>query len=420
MYEGKETMNEQNSSLIPSAALVLVALVVIVTSLAVPCALAASKYKTLYEFVGGLDGSFPHARLVLDLSGNLYGTTWAGGAYSNGTVFQLTPNADGGWSKSVLHSFHITDGNTPYAGLILDQAGNLYGTTMFGGTYDYGAVFELSPNGDGSWSEKVLHSFNNDFKDGSVLSGGLIFDKAGNLYGTTTGGGTYNAGTVFRLTPNADGSWQESILHSFNGYDGSAPWCDLILDRIGNLYGTTIYGGDSGFGTAFKLTPNGGGWQEILLHSFTGQDGEMPISGLIFDLTGNLYGTTIYGGPYDLRYGVVFELTPKGNDGWSETVLHSFNNDGKDGFVPNADLIFDWSGNLYSTTQLGGADEYGTVFKLKRGGKGVWKETLVHSFRDHPGATSFAGLIFDGRGNLYGTTAGDGKTTFGTVFKVTP
>ncbi len=231
------------------------------------------------------------------------------------------------WKEKVLHSFcsqpNCADGDYPTAGLIFDAAGNLYGTTYAGGAYGAygpGTVFELTPAAGGGWTEKVLHSFDNDCTDGASPYASLIFDAAGNLYGTTSRRRLLPAcdagegcGTVFELTPTAGGGWTEKVLHSFgNGTDGANPDCDLIFDAAGNLYGTTIYGGTYSYGTVFELTPAGGGnWTEKVLHNFNrnGTDGICPYAGLIFDAAGNLYGTTSLGGTFGV--GTVFELTPK-------------------------------------------------------------------------------------------------------------
>ena len=287
---------------------------------------AAEQYKTIHRFnkQTGVRGFAPAGALILDAAGNLYGTTYSGGASGVGTVFELTPNLDGSWTESVLHSFNGADGADPYSGLIFDAAGNLYGTTVGGGGYNAGTVFKLAPNLDGSWTESVLHSLNGT--DGAHPYSGLIFDAAGNLYGTTWVGGAFGHGTVFELTANGDGSWTESVLHAFNGTDGAHPYSGLIFDAAGNLYGTTYYGGGvCGCGTVFKLTPNGdGSWTESVLHAFTigSGDGNRPRAGLIFDAAGNLYGTTENGGG-TLR-GTVFKLTPNGDGSWTESVLHLF------------------------------------------------------------------------------------------------
>ena len=218
-------------------------------------------------------------------------------------VFELTPAAGGTWTEKVLYSFSGgTDGDQPAAGLIFDAAGNLYGTTYVGGTSDNGTVFELTPAGGGTWTERVLYNFNGT--GGAIPQAGLIFDAAGNLYGTTFAGGTYNLGTVFELTPAGGGTWTEQVLHNFgNGTDGGGPWAGLIFDAAGNLYGTTRYGGSYGGGTVFRLNAQG----ETLLYSFSGADGANPIAGLVLDAAGNLYGTTYLGGASS--QGTAFEIT---------------------------------------------------------------------------------------------------------------
>jgi uncharacterized repeat protein (TIGR03803 family) len=291
-------MPGRKSSRTSGAALVVVAVVLSLTLVLAPSACAAGKYKTLYRFKGRKDGSAPYAGLIFDKAGNLYGTTEFGGAYGKGTVFELTPNGDGTWTESVLHSFTHDgkDGYAPIAGLVLDPAGNLYGTTLGGGAYgNYGTVFQLTPAGDGSWTESVLHSFARG--DGIYPIARLIFDRAGDLYGTTGGDDAYERGTVFKLTPQQDGTWTESVLHAFNGADGRYPWAGVIFDAAGSLYGTTYHGGDhDAFGTVFKLTRNKDeSWTESVLHSFDYADGSNPSAGVIFD-AGNLYGTTYNGG----------------------------------------------------------------------------------------------------------------------------
>jgi uncharacterized repeat protein (TIGR03803 family) len=405
------------------AALLLMAITVLLG----PGAVAQSKYKTLYKFKDGKDGGFTYAGLIFDQKGNLYGITGLGGTGGNGTVFKLTPKADGSWAKSVLYNFTGgTDGGAPYASLTFDQKGNLYGTTANGGAQGNGAVFKLAPNADGSWTESVIYSFLGG-EDGRLPYASLIFDQEGNLYGTTGHGGTGDNGTAFKLTPNANGSWTESVLYRFlGGKDGSLPGAGLIMDPVGNLYGATIYGnsGNSGrclsgeCGVVFELMPNADGtWTESVLCRFTGsKDGGNPWAGLISDQAGNLYSTAEVGGCPDGNCGVVFELTPNKDGTWIESVLNSFS--GRDGIQPVAGLIFDPAGNLYGTTRGAGAG-MGVVFKLAPNSKGVWSETVLHRFLDRPGAFPYAGLIFDASGNLYGTPFG-GNSTFGSVFEVTP
>jgi uncharacterized repeat protein (TIGR03803 family) len=291
-------MRSRNLS-IGLTAVALVALTVLGTATRA----AAQQEKALHSFnSNGKDGFTPYASLILDTAGNLYGTTQYGGsygAYGGGTVFELMPEEAGGWTERVLHSFNgnldSTDGSQPRAGLIFDAAGNLYGTTYKGGVHGYGTAFELTRTTGGNWTEKILHNFNDDGKDAYNPDTSLTFDAAGNLYGTTQYGGAYNFGAVFELILQAGGNWTEKILHNFdsNLKDGYEPLAGVIF-VAGNLYGTTQYGGASGNGAVFELTPQtGGGWAEKILHSFNknGQDGLVPIAGLVSDSSGNLYGT---------------------------------------------------------------------------------------------------------------------------------
>jgi uncharacterized repeat protein (TIGR03803 family) len=425
-------------------AVVLMAIAVIPVS--APTAWAQSKYKVLHKFtlVNQGKGVEPVAGVILDQAGNLYGTTWMGGPKGSGTVFELTHNSDGSWSESVLYDFcsltNCSDGSGPSSGLIFDQAGNLYGATQGGGgASGGGTVFKLTPNGDGSWSESVLYNFCSltSCTDGARPYASLIFDQAGNLYGTTlTGGnlspcGGYGCGVVFKLAPNSDGTWTESVLHTFCSLggcrDGEKPTAGVIFDGAGNLYGTTELGGNptqcggTGCGLVYQLTPgSGGSWTESVLHSFcslSGCGGINPLGGVILDQGGNLYGTAVLGGKG--HEGVVFQLTPQSGGSWNEKVLHRFTG-GIDGAAPYAGVIFDAAGNLYGTTLEGGRGDAGVVFKLAPDSKGGWSETVLHAFVDNPGALPYAGVIFDGTGNLYGTTYGDSNSTFGSVYEITP
>jgi uncharacterized repeat protein (TIGR03803 family) len=392
--------------------------------------------KILYTFTGGADGNAPSA-LIFDGAGNLYGTTPGGGsgACQNlnyvgcGTVFELMRNADGTWTKKVLYEFMGgDDGAYPPAGLIFDGKGNLYGTTEGGGPGDCaigpvpgcGGVFELMPNSDGTWTESVLYSFT-DSQDGAFPLSGLILDGAGNLYGTAIdgGGATGLSPVLFKLSPST-GGWTESVLYNFAPF--SSPG-SLIFDSAGNLYGTNSTDDGYGNGGVFQLTPNPTGyWTRHLLHQFTGgNDGAMPATGLIFDSAGNLYGATSGGGAFG--YGNVFRFTPNLKGGWSEHVLHQFT-DGKQGGSPAAGLTRDAAGNLYGTTYHGGnlancSGGCGVAFELTPTAHG-WKESVLWSFADHPGAYPAAVPVLDTAGNLYGTTTGDGTTTVGSVFEITP
>ena len=338
---------------------------------------SAATLETLYSFCsqgGCVDGASPLAGLIMDAAGHLYGTTNGGGSHGEGTVFELTPAG----RETVLYSFCVqancADGASPMAGLIRDAAGHLYGTTYGGGAHGQGTVFELAAAG----RETVLHSFcsQGGCADGANPMAGLIRDAAGHLYGTTSGGGAHGQGTVFELTA----AGRETVLYSFcpqsGCADGNNPDAGLIMDASGKLYGTAAYGGagDNG-GAVFKLTPNAAKtkWTETLLYSFCSQsgcvDGATPLAGLIMD-SGRLYGTTYQAGAN--KNGTVFELTPNAaKTKWRESVLHSFCVRGAplcaDGSSPVAGLIMDASGKLYSTTKVGGAgadDGGGTVFEL--------------------------------------------------------
>jgi uncharacterized repeat protein (TIGR03803 family) len=431
-------MSDKKLSIDSTSALRTFVLTLLVTS-----AWAAPQEKVLHNFGNGVDGATPYATLISDATGNLYGTTLYGGASMNcpvgcGTVFELTPGAGGKWKEKLLYSFKGGgDGYYPQAGLIFDTSGNLYGTTFAGGASPFcsngcGTVFQLAPGAHGTWAEKVVYSFNLYDTDGIGPVDSLIFDAKGALYGTTWAGGTTDCsngegcGTVFQLAPGPGGTWTESVLYSFcvSGVctDGATPFASLIFDVAGNLYGTTSAGGNpvcsSGCGVVFRLTPNSGGtWTEKVLHSFgKGKDAANPYAGLVFDAHGNLYGTTYQGGAYNA--GTVYKLTAGVGGTWTEKVLHSFGK-GTDGDNSDASLIFDKAGNLYGTAAGGGTLGAGIAFKLSPGAGGKWSETVLHNFNQRGNAPE-ASLILDASGNLYGTTTGGGTYGGGTVFEITP
>lgn len=398
----------------------------------------ASTFKVLYRFPGsGASGASPNG-LIFDKLGNLYGTTSAGGTYGKGTVFKLQALPNGTWKETVLHTFRGYDGGAPFASLVFDAAGNLYGTTSQGGPSciyvpgGCGVVFKLKPNFNGTWTETILYKFKGGPPDGALPLAALIFDKAGNLYSTTSYGGPGGAGNVFQLKPNADGTWTQNILYMFtgNGPDGYLPFSGLVFDVAGNLYGTTSQGGNMkcpavyGCGIAFKLTPNSAGsWTESVLHIFCSAancaDGRFPEAALVFDKAGNLYSTTA-GGAYPGSHGTVFRLKPLLDGRWTEKVLHNFT--GAGAATPVAGLILDAAGNLYGTAEFGGPAGGGAVFKLSPLAGDNWAYTLLYVFSGQTGLNPTAGLIFDGAGNLYGTTTncGTGIGCMGTVFEITP
>ncbi len=400
---------------------------------------ARAKEKVLYAFGGVGDGAFPYSSLTWDASGNLYGTTMHGGNLSIcsagcGTVFKLTPSADGHWREKALYAFQAgTDGAYPIGNLVFDAVGNLYGTTAWGGTPNKctdaylvgcGTVFELSPNSDGSWSETVLYRFQGS-GDGSQ-PGFLIFDAAGNLYGTSTGSGYTDGATVFELSPprKPGGTWTEQVLYAFDN-TFETPNASLALDAHGNIFGTTQapYCNQT-CGRVFELSPINGSWVETSIYQFpTGGNGDNPMAGVTLATDGDIYGTTYKGGN---NFGVAFKLSITSGQ-WHSTLLYNFCSDNKcgDGAHPLASLVFDKAGNLYGTTYDGGRgcanQGCGTVFKLTHTKSG-WTRTLLYRFANDPrGSNPAASLIFDNAGNLYGTTVYDaGGGGFGTVFEITP
>jgi uncharacterized repeat protein (TIGR02543 family) len=387
-------------------------------NLYVTATFSVAQQEMLTLSLGNGDGQNPFGNLTSDSVGNLYGTTSVGGVYGKGTVFEVSPNG----TETILHTFgNGNDGQKPFGNVIFDSAGNLDGTTSAGGIYGNGTVFELSANG----TETVLYNFGNG-GDGQNPYAGLIFDSAGNLDGTTSVGGVYGKGTVFKLSPNGGGGWTETVLYSFgNGSDGVNPYGGLIFDNSGNLYGTTVNGGANGGGTAFEVSPNGGGgWAETVLYSFGNgsSDGLNPYAGLIFDSSGNLYGTTVNGGAN--VGGTAFEVSPNGGGGWAETVLYSFGNGSSDGLNPYAGLVFDNSGNLYGTTANGGPYSGGTVFELSPfngANNRCCREVQVYKFGSGlDGRNPNAGVIFGASGTLYGTTVNGGVNGGGTVFGIVP
>jgi uncharacterized repeat protein (TIGR03803 family) len=383
---------------------------------------------TIYSFSelpGDGSNPSPYMGLIMDSQGNLYGTTW-GTPYA----FELVNNS-GTYSEKIFPTPAGTN-----AGLVMDSQGNLYGTSQYGGN-GYGTVFELV-NHSGSYSPAtILYSFTYNsatpgMGDGLTPYAGLIVDSRGNLYGTTTAGGAYGYGTVFELV-NKAGVYSEVILHSFNtGGDGLNPFAGLIMDSQANLYGTTASGGADGWGAVFELQPtSSGAYSETVLYSFssTGGDGQRPFDGLIMDGQGNFYGTTNAGGANG--YGAVFELV-KNSNGYAEQVLYSFSSTGGDGQNPIASPIMDSQGNLYGTTDLGGAGGFGTVFELVKN-SGAYSEQILYSFPAPSPTTTFGlsippppspwafnpvGRLFQSpSGVIYGTAQG-GFNYYGSVFEL--
>jgi hypothetical protein len=407
--------------------LILASTVFGLTLLAVPCLEAGVKYKVLYSFKGGSDGGGLYSGPTLDAMGNVYGVTSGGGAYGYGTAFELTPVPGERWGKTVLYSFcsqqNCTDGALPKNDLILSMAGDLYGAagggvsnsgvvfaltpglassagwsfrviydggsegalvideagSLYGewgpGKYKAGDIFELTPGSDG-WTESVLYSFcaQRDCGDGDPPEWGLAWDAAGNLYGTTEFGGGNGApecstgcGVVYQVQAVGRGNWKYHVLHRFAAFpgDGLMPQAGVTLDSKGNVYGTTLYAGNTA-GTVFELSPQQDGhWKETILYDFPNpeKNGGAPVGGVTFDNKGNLYGTASAGGDPVCDCGVVFKMTPRSNGKWSYTVLHRFK--GPDGIGPGYNLIFDKSyEHLYGTAVAGGSGGYGVVYEI--------------------------------------------------------
>jgi len=351
-------------------------------------------------------------------------------------VLMLVNGASAASQEKVLYSFTGgNDGGDPAAGLIRDHAGNLYGTTVVGGTGaacegGCGTVFELTRNSSGKWQETVLYNFQAG-ADGKNPYGGVTLDAKGNLYGATVSGGSGGTcsgdgcGTIFKLTRSGK-SWSESVLYSFTGgTDGADPGGGVVFDAKGNLYGTTPDGGSvngCSCGVIYELSPTkSGSWKQRVVHTFTGgNDGSTGSLGLLhFDKTGNLYGVAELGGAH--AAGTAFEMSPASAGKWKFITIDGFKGMPHAGF-PYGGLISDATGSLYGTTYYGGANGLGSVFKLTRGSNGKWSERLLYSFQTGTdGNSPTSTLVFDAHGNLYGTTSAGGDANGdGTVFKLIP
>jgi hypothetical protein len=410
----------------------LTLLVLALTGALASDAAARVGYKVLYQFTGGTDGSGPTSTLLLDPAGNLYGTSAAGGdlnqcgGYGCGVVFELTRSADGQWREAVLYAFHGgLDGSFPTGNLVFDGPGNLYGTTFGEGnavactpTVGCGTVFELSRQRDGSWTKKTVYAFQG-ISDGAYPAG-LIFDASGKLYGTTAAGGSRHDATAYVLSPpkQQGGAWTKEVL--FDGFLGT-PNPVLVFDDHGNLHGT-YYSIDVQFcgfncGAVFELKNTQGNWAEADLYDFRGGgNGGQPAAGVIQDSRGNLYGTAAEGGN---NFGILFEVRPSGGQ-WKEKMLYNFcsRNNCVDGAFPLAGLVMDGNGVLYGTTSWGGAgcsgQGCGVVFKLVDTKSG-WRETVLHNFLggNSDGANPREALTLGAKGKLYGVAGS-------VAFEITP
>jgi uncharacterized repeat protein (TIGR03803 family) len=424
---------------------------------------AFAQETVLYNFTG-TDGNVPESGVILGASGNLYGTAPIGGDLAIcggngcGTVFEIVHNAGDGWSERTIYTFAggTEDGASPYSALVLDPHGHLFGMTYYGGTGSCsigqfpgcGTVFELQHNPSGGWKETVLYNFQGG-SDGAYPQATLVLDGQGNLYGTTTYGGSgtcvadsipYGCGTVFKLSPNSDGSWSETLLYQFpGGINGANPAGGLARDSVGTLYGAAGGGLSCGqyfkgtdCGIVYKLRQTPSGWVKSILHRFTGgADGFEPDGSVTLDASGNVYGTTYAGGISSPKFGngVVYELTPGAGGAYTEAILYDFTGL-LDGGYPTNSVVFDTAGNMYVFTTGGGttSQDYGggTLDELSPGAGG-WTETTLAAFETSSEGLFPYGLVArDAAGNNYGAAAFDGTVSTncpggcGLVFEVTP
>jgi uncharacterized repeat protein (TIGR03803 family) len=398
-----------------------------------PQAAHAQTFTVLHQFTGN-DGYQPYGTLLRDGGGNLYGTTFLSLPNSTGTVFKLK-NSHGVFLMSSLLNFNVPYGG-PYGGVAIGPGGAIFGMTFGGGASGDGMVYATLPPSNPCraiqcpWSTTVIHSFLGGNDGAGPWLGSLIYDQAGNLYGTTVEGGPANDGTVFKVS-RVNGSWTETVLYSFAGdSDGAYPYTGVTMDAAGNLYGTTAGGGGSGCsgghgcGTVFELSPAGSGWNETILYRFAGMtDGANPLGGVTLDHSGNLYGTTSVAGAN--QGGTVFELSPSGG-GWRFTLLAAAPIAPYGG--PAGNLAIGQDGALYGTTVSGdnGQDTFfGQVFKVSHG-SGGWTYTTLHQFTGPDGESPYGGVILDPIGNLYGTASEGGtnqcqfEVGCGTVWEITP
>ncbi len=389
---------------------------------------ASAKYSTVRTLNTKSGGGMPYGGLLADQEGNFYGANSSGGTGNWGTIFELTPNGQGGWNYSDVYDCGTTlDCAVPMGSLAMDPAGNLYGVTYFGN------VFEITRSNSDGWTSTLLHAFSGGL-DGNAPSP-LILDAAGNLYGTNATGGRDNLGYVFELS-FSKARWTVIHLHDFTGRDGAETTntaggqvAALIQDASGNLYGTTGLGGTStrckgGCGVLFELKNNSGTWSETVLHNFNGSDGSAPDAALLKDAAGNFYGTATAGGAKGL--GVVFELSQSSGT-WQIHVLHSFTGLNQDGAYPNSALAMDTAGNLYGATFAGGGGLQscqvlndvgcGVVFELSPTGT-KWQTSILHAFSGGIDGAFPGGVVFDTEGNLYGGAQAGGQMSDGLVFKI--
>ena len=388
-----------------------------------PSAMLGQNYQVIHTFSGGGDGATPDAGLTPDGHGNYYGTASGGGAHGDGTVFKISPHGSG-WILSTLYSFTGGgDGGEPATGVTFGSNGSLYGANVLGPVvYDLRPSATRPPSVFAGWTETALYQFQG-INDGFNPSGNLIFDHSGNMYGVMEigGSGCYEGcGLIYELSPSGQG-WQKSVVYNFqSGEEVVAPE-GIIFNQSGNLVGTTLYGGENGLGSIFELAPGPSGWNETTLYSFAnGTGGNQPAAGLVEDAAGNFYGGTLFGSGYG---GVIFELSPS-DGGWVYTVLYNFPACGGYGTGPKAPLTIDVAGNLYGTFDGYYNSCPAGVFKLSPG-QGSWTYTLLHNFTGgSDGAHPYSTVSIDANGNLYGTASAGGEGCYGegcgVVWEITP
>jgi uncharacterized repeat protein (TIGR03803 family) len=403
---------------------------------------SAQTENVLYTFTEGTkSGASPSSGVVSDADGNLYGVTTAGGTHNYGIVYELTQvltgKLKGTWKFKILHSFAggTKDGKGPVGNLVLDASGDLYGVTETGGAHGLGIAFELVKPKSGAWKETVLYTFGADASDGGLPQAGMIFDAAGNLYGTTAGGGEFGEGTAFELVPQETAPWKETILHGFgSGSDGTIPVAALVMDKEGNLYGTTEFGGAggeclfgaaSGCGTVFELAKSEGDWTETVLYSFQNNgtdDGNYPLASVVLDANGNLYGTE-YGDQSedDGDTGWVFQLAHSGGSWTYNEILYlGCYEDCPYGTYPIAGVALDSAGNLYTATTQGGLYGGGTLLQFT---SGTWNVSVPYQFSGSIGGYNPAVTpLVTKSGQLLGTTVygGNLQCNCGVVYEITP
>lgn len=399
----------------------------------------AQSFSVLHSFTGSGDGIGPTG-LSMDQQGNLYGATLIGGPDDAGTVFKLTDKSSG-WVLSPLYSFTGRDGDGKRPlGVVVGPDGKLYGTTGYGGSSacnsGCGTVFSLSPLPTfcGSvlcpWMETQLFVFHTLFEGALPTNADLVFDSSGNIYGTTSEGGTsgfctqYGCGVAYELSKSNAG-WNEKVIYSFQDGPGFEPYAGMIFDSSGNLYGTTVGGGRNGLGTIYRLTPQNGIWSESDVYDFSPSPnfGQWPQAGLTMDRSGNLYAATWAAGPSD--GGVAIQLSPSGQN-WNTNLVYAFQGSGDNPAGPTYTLTPDGSGNLYGTTETEGAFDYGTVFELSYH-DGSWVYTSLHDFTGgSDGSYPSSKLLLDSQGNLYGAASSGGiqnsqcSSGCGVIFKISP